>query len=88
MGRGGSSSSIVHLRCISCQACVSAALTESQQVILQQRGVLEPSEIHKLATKTREAMGAQETKADCHSDVVDSDAAQQLQHKKFAAPNT
>jgi len=69
------------------QARVSAALTESQQLILQQRGVLEPSEIHKLASKTRQTMGADEHKASCHSDVADEDQAQQLQDDKLAAPN-
>ena len=69
------------------QARVSEALTESQQQILQQRGVLEPSEIHKLATKTRKHMGAEDTKAACHSDTTDSTAAQQLQQDKLATPN-
>jgi phosphomethylpyrimidine synthase len=69
------------------QARVSAALTETQQTILQQRGVLEPSEIHKLATKTRKTMGAEDNKAGCHSDVTDAEAAQQLQHQKLAPPD-
>jgi len=69
------------------QAHVSAALTESQQLILQQRGVLEPSEIHKLASKTRQTMETDEHKAGCHSDVADVDQAQQLQHDKLSAPN-
>ena len=69
------------------QARVSAALTETQQTILQQRGVLEPSEIHKLATKTRKTMGAEDNKAGCHSDVTDAEAAQQLQHQKLTPPD-
>ncbi len=60
----------------------SAALTEEQRRILQQRGVLSPEEIHKLAGKTRDALGAEQGhKATCHSDYVDPDAAQQLQQK-------
>ncbi len=35
----------------------SAALTPEQQEILNKRGVLSPEEIHKLASKTRRAMG-------------------------------
>ena len=49
----------------------SAALTEEQQEILEKRGVLEPSEIHKLASKTRKAMGTEESRATCHSELVD-----------------
>ena len=59
------------------QAKKSAALTEEQQAILEQRGVLSPDEIHKLTSK----MGADEGKAaDCHSDYVpDADEAKRLQ---------
>ncbi len=62
----------------------SAALTEEQRRILQQRGVLSPEEIHKLASKTRDAVGAEQGhKATCHSDYVDPDAAQRLQQQKL-----
>src|SRR5512134_816828 len=37
----------------------SPALTPEQQRILEQRGVLSPEEIHKLASKTRRAVGAE-----------------------------
>ena len=36
----------------------SAALTPEQREILEQRGVLAPDEIHRLASKTRRAVGA------------------------------
>lgn len=57
----------------------SAALTDEQKAILEQRGVLSPDEIHKLASKTKSVMGNEKDKASCHSDYVDSDQAQQLQ---------
>ena len=57
----------------------SAALTEEQQRILEQRGYLKPEEIHKLASKTKKAVGADEGKADCHSDYVDPEEAKQKQ---------
>ncbi|MEM8883747.1 MAG: phosphomethylpyrimidine synthase ThiC [Planctomycetota bacterium] len=53
----------------------SANLSDEQQTILEQRGVLSPDEIHKLASK----MGAKGGKADCHSDYVDADEAKRLQ---------
>ncbi len=60
----------------------SAALTPEQQAILEQRGVLSPQEIHKLASKTKSAMQQQDAdKAACHSDYVDADQAQELQQK-------
>ncbi|MEZ6067107.1 MAG: phosphomethylpyrimidine synthase ThiC [Planctomycetaceae bacterium] len=62
------------------KAKVSAALTPEQQAILQQRGVLSPEEVHRLASKTRKAVGADKgDKASCHSDYVDADTAQTLQ---------
>jgi phosphomethylpyrimidine synthase len=61
---------------------VSAALTDAQREILEQRGVLPAEEIHRLATKTRSAVGAQTgAKATCHSDVTDPAAAQRLQQE-------
>lgn len=63
------------------RAKVSAALSPEQQAILAQRGVLSPDEIHKLATKTRKAMGAEALKASCHSDYVDTDTAQEIQEQ-------
>ncbi len=57
----------------------SAALTPEQQEILNKRGVLSPAEIHKLAAKTKQAVGvATGEKASCHSDYVDPETAKQL----------
>jgi phosphomethylpyrimidine synthase len=57
----------------------SAALTDEQREILEKRGVLSPAEIHKLAAKTKKAVGAEENKANCHSDYVDDSTAQRMQ---------
>ena len=58
----------------------SAALTVEQKEILEQRGVLSPEEIHKLAGKTKKAVGAEEgEKAACHSDYVDPEKAKDMQ---------
>ena len=56
---------------------ISEALTDEQKTILQQRGVLDPAEIHRLASKTRKGMGA--GKAACHSDEVSSAEAKAVQ---------
>jgi phosphomethylpyrimidine synthase len=50
----------------------SPALTAEQQEILHTRGHLSPEEIHRLASKTKHAVGAAE-KAACHSDLVSSE---------------
>ncbi len=63
---------------------VSAALTEDQREILEKRGVLSPEEIHRLASKTRQAMGADAGKAACHSDLQDDDAAKRLQTERIS----
>jgi phosphomethylpyrimidine synthase len=60
----------------------SAALTPEQQEILEKRGVLSPEEIHRLASKTKKAVGAAEGKASCHSDFVDPETAQAVQAEK------
>jgi phosphomethylpyrimidine synthase len=62
----------------------SAALTPEQQEILEKRGVLSPDEIHRLASKTKKALGADKAgeKATCHSDYVDPETAKTLQAKK------
>jgi phosphomethylpyrimidine synthase len=67
------------------KAKVTAALTDEQQSILEKRGVLSPDEIHRLASKTRKSMEAQEQKASCHSDFVDADAARRLQESAVHA---
>ncbi|NUQ68437.1 MAG: phosphomethylpyrimidine synthase [Phycisphaerales bacterium] len=65
----------------------SAALTPEQQEILAKRGVLSPDEIHKLASKTKKAVGAdkQGEKATCHSDYVDPEEAKRLHREKTGA---
>ncbi len=63
----------------------SAALTPEQQEILNKRGVLSPDEIHRLASKTKKAVGADASKASCHSDYVDPETAKQLHKEKTGA---
>ena len=59
---------------------ISDALTPEQREILEKRGVLSPAELHRLASKTREKVGAVAGhKGSCHSDVADDDAARALQ---------
>jgi len=63
---------------------VSAALTTEQREILERRGVLNPGEIHRLAGKTRRAMGAEPSEhAACHSDVSSPDRARTLQEREL-----
>ena len=63
---------------------VSAALSPEQRTILEQRGVLSPDEIHRLASKTVKAVDAKDNgKASCHSDYVDASAAQDLQERSL-----
>jgi len=70
-------------------AVKSAALTEEQTKILEARGYLSPEEIHKLASKTKKAVGVDEgEKASCHSDYVDPEAAQQVQGEVLVQLNT
>ncbi len=67
----------------------SAALTPEQQEILARRGVLSPEEIHRLASKTRKAVGADGgAKAGCHSDFVDADEAKRRQGERLVPLNT
>lgn len=61
----------------------TAALTAEQLAVLEKRGVLSPDEIHKLANKTKKAVGAEETKAVCHSDYVDDEQAKQIQDERL-----
>jgi phosphomethylpyrimidine synthase len=62
------------------QPKVTAALTPEQREILERRGVLSPAELHRLASKTRRAMGAETgQKAACHSDVAAPGEARELQ---------
>jgi len=66
----------------------SAALTPDQQEILARRGVLSPDEIHRLASKTRKAVGADEGKAACHSDYVEPGTAKAVQGERLVQLNT
>lgn len=61
------------------KAKVSEALSPEQQEILEKRGVLSPDEIHRLASKTRRSVGADDGKASCHSDLSDAEKAQEIQ---------
>jgi phosphomethylpyrimidine synthase len=65
------------------KAKVTAALSSDQVEILEKRGVLSPEEIHKLASKTKKAVGAGDGKAACHSDHAASDQAQQIQQESL-----
>jgi len=64
------------------RAKVTQALTPEQREILEKRGVLRPEEVHKLASKTKKVMGADDDKAACHSDYVDDEEAQKLQQER------
>ena len=57
----------------------SPALSPEQRAMLEKRGVLPPEELHRLASKTKKALGADEHKAACHSDVADDEAALRVQ---------
>jgi phosphomethylpyrimidine synthase len=70
------------------RAKLTAALTPEQQAILEKRGVLSPDEIHKLASKTRKAVHADEGKAACHSDYVDDETAKRVQAMEFVELKT
>jgi len=60
---------------------ISDALTDEQKEILEQRGVLSPEEIHKLAHKGK--------KAACHTDnVSDSDEAKKVQEEQLVQLDT
>ena len=61
------------------KAKVTAALSAEQRDILEKRGVLSPAEIHRLASKTKKAVGADHDKAACHSDLADDAEAQRIQ---------
>jgi phosphomethylpyrimidine synthase len=62
------------------------ALSDDQRKILEQRGVLPPEELHRLASKTRRAVGAEHgEKAACHSDVSTDESAQRLQKERLVA---
>jgi phosphomethylpyrimidine synthase len=58
----------------------SPNLSDEQRTILEQRGVLSPEEIHQLANKTKDSVGA-DPKASCHSDYTDTAEAQRIQER-------
>jgi phosphomethylpyrimidine synthase len=63
---------------------VTEALTADQREILERRGVLEPEEIHRLASKTRRGMEAgRGDKAACHSDLAQPEEAENLQQQRL-----
>ncbi len=64
---------------------VSAALTDEQKAILEQRGHLSPDEIHRLASKTKKKLGKDGDKAACHSDTTDADKALALQQAELVS---
>ena len=65
-------------------AKVSNALTDDQKQILEQRGVLSPEEIHRLAAKTKGTMQDDaDAPAPCHSDLAEDDDARQLQEQRL-----
>jgi len=61
----------------------SDALTPEQRAILEKRGVLGEAELARLASKTRKVMQAEKARGACHSDLVDTDAAQHLQAQRL-----
>jgi len=68
------------------EAKVSAALTPTQKEILEKRGVLDAAEIHRLASKTRQAMvKSPEAAPACHSDVAGEDQARAAQKASHIA---
>jgi phosphomethylpyrimidine synthase len=63
---------------------VSDALSAEQRAILERRGVLSPEEIHRLAGKTRRAMGGEHgARATCHSDVATDAEAHRRQAERL-----
>jgi phosphomethylpyrimidine synthase len=61
----------------------SPALSDAQRQILEKRGVLSPEDIHRLASKTRQAVGADQGKGSCHSDYVNPDTAERIQGERL-----
>ncbi|MFP3942134.1 MAG: phosphomethylpyrimidine synthase ThiC [Thermoanaerobaculia bacterium] len=63
----------------------SGALTPEQREVLERRGVLSPEEVHRLAAKTRRAVGADgEAPAPCHSErVTDAEQAERIQDERL-----
>ena len=68
-------------------AKISTALTPEQRRILEERGELNPTEIHRLASKTQRTLaGSAKSKPVCHSDYVADDAeAKRVQEEALGA---
>jgi phosphomethylpyrimidine synthase len=66
----------------------SPGLTDEQRAILEQRGHLDPAEIHKLAAKTKQAVVPDGDKAACHSDHTPAEEAQRLQEERLVQIGT
>ena len=68
-------------------AKLSGSLSDEQRQILEQRGVLSPEEIHRLAGKVRREMTdggeGEGAKAACHSDQAGADEARRLQRERL-----
>ena len=68
----------------------SDALTPEQQKILEERGYLDPAEIHKLAAKAKQRAGEtiseDKPKPACHSDVAPTESKAQQLHQLNTAP--
>jgi phosphomethylpyrimidine synthase len=64
----------------------SPALSPEQREILERRGNLPPEELHRLAAKTRKAVGAEQGKAVCHSDDSAPEQARKIQEKLVHLP--
>ena len=62
--------------------CIKFLSQSEQRAILEQRGVLEPEEIHRLASKTKKAASGESSGPSCHSDHVDSETARDIQRSK------
>ncbi|TNF25825.1 MAG: phosphomethylpyrimidine synthase ThiC [Deltaproteobacteria bacterium] len=56
----------------------SPGLTDDARATLEARGVLPPEMIHQLASRTRSAVGADQGKAACHSDLADDSRAEKI----------
>jgi hypothetical protein len=57
-----------------------------ERAILEKRGVLSPDEVHRLAAKTKRAVGAGDGKASCHSDAVaDASEARRVQEERLVS---
>jgi phosphomethylpyrimidine synthase len=67
----------------------SPALTDEQRATLEKRGVLSPEELHRLASKTKKALGVHVgEKAACHSDVAAPDEAERVQRERLVTLRT